>query len=132
MDLSNSNKVYNYAKENFAFSDVEEVWCIALNSLSELIDSRLISRGTVNSCMAHPRDIFRFGLRQNAVSLILVHNHPSGDVRPSEEDIMLTCSIRSAGEMLKIPLSDHLIFSNRSYFSFADSGWKFEKLLRLS
>ena len=121
MILSSSQSVYQYALKRFINTDVEELHCIAINNLCGVIDSRMVTRGTVNACFAHPRDIFRFAISCNAVSVIIIHNHPSGDVRPSYEDIKLTRRIKKAGQLLQIPMVDHIIVSPRSYFSFADS-----------
>lgn len=105
----------------------EEVWVIALNSQLQVLGIEMIFRGTVDHCLLHPRDIFRFLVKINASSFILAHNHPSYDVLPSEEDLVLTRKIDKIGQLLEIPLNDHIIFSSRKYYSLADSGF-FKKM----
>jgi DNA repair protein RadC len=119
--LTSSQTVFEFAKKQFESHEVEELHVIALNSLCDVIGVRMVARGTVNACYSHPRDIFRFAISCNAVSVIIVHNHPSGDVRPSPEDIQLTERLKKAGKLLQLPLLDHLIISGLSYFSFADA-----------
>lgn len=101
--------------------DVEEFWAVALNSKKQVINSAMLFRGTVDHCMVHPRDIFRFGILENASSMLVAHNHPSGDCLPSIEDIQLTRKIEKAGLLLQVPLIDHIIVNADSYFSFADA-----------
>ena len=82
----------------------------------------LISKGTVNASLATPREIFIEALRYQAVSLILVHNHPSGDPEPSEEDRLLTRRMDEAGKLIGIRLLDHIIIGDASYVSFRERG----------
>ena len=96
---------------------------LALNTKSVLIDDFLISEGTVNASIASPREIFLEALRVKAVSIILIHNHPSGDDKPSREDILVTNKIREAGEIIGINLIDHIIIGDNSYFSFKEKGY---------
>lgn len=103
-------------------TDVEEVWAAALNSDKRVTAAACLFRGTVDQCLTHPRDIFRFGCLHNAAALVLAHNHPSGQVRPSRQDLEWTRRIKEAAEILMIPVVDHLILGQRSYFSFMESG----------
>ena len=116
-------------------TDVEEFWIAALNSNLELIDKKLLFRGTVNSCLVHPRDIIRFTCIHNAVSFVIAHNHPSGNPRRPETDLIITKKLFQLGCLLEIPMNDHLILSSRGYFSFADAGlllkYKMLKSMRL-
>ncbi len=82
----------------------------------------MISSGGVTGTVADPKVIFRSALEHNASSIILVHNHPSGQLKPSTADINLTKKLVSAGKSLEIPVLDHLIFADNGYFSFADEG----------
>jgi DNA repair protein RadC len=91
--------------------DVEEVWVLALNSQLKVINYRLISKGTVDHCLLHPRDVFRFLIKENASSFILVHNHPSQDPNASEQDIKLTKKILRLSWLHEIPLLDHVILT---------------------
>jgi len=126
-NLTSSQSVFEFSKKHFETGEVEELYCIALNSLCDVVGLRMIARGTVNACYAHPRDIFRFAIECNAVSIVLVHNHPTGDVRPSAEDRALTARIKKAGRLLQLPLLDHVIVSRLSYFSFADAASTFSR-----
>ncbi len=93
-----------------------------LNSKQRLVADEVISIGTLTSAVLHPREVFRPAVTHRAVSLILVHNHPSGDPEPSGEDIELTRQIASAGKILGIDLLDHLIIGSEGWFSMADAG----------
>lgn len=92
-----------------------------------LLDSRLhpfhreiIGRGTLTEVLVHPREVFGPAIRHHAHSLIIAHNHPSGDTTPSAEDIRITKILKTSGEILNIKLSDHLIIYNQTYFSMKD------------
>ncbi|MDG0814746.1 JAB domain-containing protein [Bdellovibrio svalbardensis] len=101
----------------------EEVWAVALNSHLQVLGREMIFRGTADQCLIHPRDIFRFLILSNASSFILAHNHPSKEVLPSDQDLILTRKIHNAGVLFQIPLQDHIIFSKEKYFSMADHGY---------
>ena len=98
--------------------------CIALylNAANEVICYSLISTGTADAATVSPRDIFQRALAAGAVALIFSHNHPSGHVAPSAEDIRMTKRIKEAGELLCIQLLDHLIVSDTTCYSFQDNG----------
>lgn len=99
-----------------------EVFRIAiLDSAHRLIRTKTITVGTLNLALVHPRDVFREAVVESAAGIVLVHNHPSGDPAPSEEDLRLTRQLVSAGEAVAIPVLDHVILGNDGYFSFADS-----------
>lgn len=101
-------------------AEVEELWAIALRADNAVIISRCLFRGTVDSCQAHPRDIFRFACHSNASSIIIAHNHPSQNPRPSRQDILFTKQIIRASQILEIPVLDHIILTEKKYWSFAD------------
>ena len=111
------------ALKDLARAEVEEFWALALGPKKTLLRARMIFRGTIDSCLVHPRDIFRFACIENASSLIVAHNHPSGDTLPSEQDIYFTRQLLRASRVVEIPLLDHLILTERSYSSFAREGW---------
>lgn len=104
-------------------SDVEEFWALALGPSKTLLQSKMIFRGTVDSCLVHPRDIFRFACLMNASSLIVAHNHPSGDTRPSAQDILFTKQLIRASKLLEIPILDHIIVSSHGFSSMARERW---------
>ncbi|PNR95646.1 DNA repair protein RadC [Petrotoga sp. 9PWA.NaAc.5.4] len=105
--------------EDMIYLTKETVRSIFLDSKLNIIDMKDISNGTANMSIAHPRDIFREAIICNAVSLILVHNHPSGDPTPSVNDRDLTDKISDSGKILGINMNDHIIIGKDSYFSFS-------------
>lgn len=103
---------------------IEHMIAISLNTKNEFNNISTISMGTLNSSLAHPREIFKMAIKTNANSIILAHNHPSGDPEPSREDTDLTSRIRKAGELLGITLLDHIIIGDKNgnrYFSFKEN-----------
>ena len=88
-----------------------------LNTKSRLLGETDISKGTVNASLISPRELFIEALQKNAVGIILLHNHPSGDPTPSREDILLTRRIKEAGSLIGIELLDHIIIGNNCYAS---------------
>ncbi len=111
------------ALQSLIESEVEEFWALALGPSKSLLQSKMIFRGTVDSCLVHPRDIFRFACLTNASSLIVAHNHPSGDTRPSNQDILFTKQLIRASRILEIPVLDHIIVSHRGFSSMARERW---------
>lgn len=103
-------------------SDVEELWALALNSDKDLLRIACLFRGTVNSCTFHPRDVFRFACLQNAASLIVAHNHPSGHAAPSIQDTDVTRQLLQGAKLMQIPIDDHLILAGDHYYSFLHAG----------
>jgi DNA repair protein RadC len=100
----------------------EEFWIILLNRANRVLKKWKISSGGISGTVADPRLIFKIALDFYASSIILVHNHPSGAIKPSQADIALTKKLKQAGELMEIPVLDHLIYGENSYFSFADEG----------
>lgn len=103
-------------------SEVEEFWGLALNTQSELLGAECLFRGSVDACFFHPRDIFRFAYRHNASSLIVAHNHPSGNLEPSDGDREVTRQLLKAAKILQVPVVDHLILAGSQFFSFLAAG----------
>lgn len=101
----------------------EELWLIALNSQMEAIKKEMVFRGTADHCLIHPRDIFRILILCNASSFIMAHNHPSDQVLPSEQDLVLTRKIHQLATLFQIPLNDHIIMTTSQYYSMADQGY---------
>lgn len=100
----------------------EEFWALYLNRGSRIILKKQISSGGINSTVVDPRLIFQLALEKKASSIILAHNHPSGNLQPSQADIDLTKRLISAGKLFDIQVVDHLILAGKNYCSFADSG----------
>jgi DNA repair protein RadC len=100
----------------------EEFWVAFLNRANVLIAREQISKGGMTGTVADPKIIFQTALQQKACGIILCHNHPSGNLKPSEADIRLTRNLVEAGRVLEISVLDHLIVTKESYYSFADEG----------
>ena len=95
---------------------------VSLNGAQEVIDSKTVAIGLVNRCEIHPREVFADAIEDRASAIIVAHNHPASNLKPSKADIEVTKILKSAGELLGIPLLDHLIFNAKGYFSFRESG----------
>lgn len=100
----------------------EEFWILLLNRAQKVMGKHLISRGGITGTVADIRLIFKKAIEYNACNLIVCHNHPSGNLKASEEDKRLTKKIAEAGKIMDIPLLDHIIITDTNYFSFADQG----------
>ncbi|MBX7232721.1 MAG: JAB domain-containing protein [Bdellovibrionales bacterium] len=120
-NITCSREAYLYFK-HLGSLEVEEFWVVGVHANRKLVGGERVFRGTVDACPVYARDIFRFACRKNASAIILAHNHPSGDNRPSAEDIRVTQKLKEASRLMGIPLLDHLIIAGENYWSFADSG----------
>lgn len=103
-----------------SFLSEEHFNVILLNTKNMIIDTILISVGTINTSLVHVREVFKNAIKKNANSIILVHNHPSGDSSPSSEDKALTKRLCAAGQLLGIKVLDHIIIGKDNYFSFME------------
>ena len=126
--LDTPELVADYLRDENRGYNVEHFQAVLLNSRRKLIRVYHISQGLVDSILVHPREVFREAIAANASSLVLVHNHPSGDPTPSESDIRVTRDLIRAGQLLKIELADHIILGERTagnskgYFSMREMG----------
>jgi len=114
--------VANYYMEDMRHEKQEILKLLMLNSKSKLIGETDISKGTVNASLITPRELFIEALQKNAVSIVILHNHPSGDPTPSRNDMLTTKRIMDAGKLIGIELLDHVIIGNNCYVSFRESG----------
>ncbi|HBA63034.1 MAG TPA: hypothetical protein DCZ20_04170 [Lachnospiraceae bacterium] len=114
--------IANYYMEDMRHHGQEILKLLMLNTKSRLIGETMISKGTVNAAVISPRELLIEALQKNAVSIILMHNHPSGDPTPSREDILITRRVKEAGALIGIELLDHIVIGNHSYVSFAEKG----------
>lgn len=119
--LNLPSTIADYYMEDLRHQKQEHMKLLMLNTKSKLIGETDISKGTVNASLVSPRELFIEALEKHAVSIILLHNHPSGDPTPSESDILLTKRIKEAGELIGIELLDHIIIGNNCYISFAET-----------
>lgn len=120
--LNSSDKICNYMKYDLLGKSQEYFYCLYLNSKQELIERKLLFMGTVNKSIVHPREVFKNAYLYSASGIICVHNHPSGDVTPSKEDIRLTRSLVELGNINGIPIVDHIIIGGDNYYSFYEDG----------
>ena len=116
-------KVAAYFMPKMKFLEYEQVRLLILNGRNALVEDIVISNGSFNSAMASPREIFYNALKHRAVSIIILHNHPSGDPAPSREDVVLTKRLADTGGIAGIPLLDHIIIGDNRYVSMKESGY---------
>lgn len=120
--MQSSQDVYDIISPFLLDLKHEEFYAILLNRANQVIKIHHVSKGGISGTVADPKIIFAEGLARSASGLILVHNHPSGNLKPSNADISLTKKMVKGGQLLDLPVLDHLIFSNAGYYSFADEG----------
>ena len=120
--ISVSKDVYDIMHPIFIDLPHEEFWLLILNRANLVIKKELISRGGVSGTVVDTKIIFKAAVESYASSIIICHNHPSGNLKPSEADIRITKSIKEAGKLMEIPLLDHLIITENGFYSFTDEG----------
>lgn len=120
ISITNGEIAHNTFKKYFINKKQEKFMAIFLDSKKRLISYKIISIGTLDKALVHPRDIFNEAIKNTASSIILMHNHPSGILTPSKEDILLTKRLTECGEMMNIPVVDHIITNGKEYYSFYD------------
>lgn len=118
--IKSSIDAYNHMRYDLENLDHEQFWILLLNKGNKIIESLNISKGGVSATVVDPKLIFSFALEQKASGIILFHNHPSGNISPSESDIILTEKLRKGAKLLEINIIDHIIIGQNTYFSFAD------------
>jgi DNA repair protein RadC len=109
-------------RESKIDQDREHFWVIGLSTSNRLLFIELVSKGTINKTLVDPMEVFSLALQKRAVKIMLVHNHPSGELKPSEKDINITDRLIQVGLIVDTVVLDHLIISDKSYLSFADNG----------
>lgn len=120
--INSAELVYKYFKNLFRNKKQEFFYAVYLDNKKKVIDTKLLFIGTLNYSLVHPREIFKEALICSASTIICIHNHPSGNIEPSKEDVELTDRLSNIGKMIGIPIIDHLIIGNNKYYSFADNG----------
>jgi DNA repair protein RadC len=118
-----SADVYARVKGRLSLLDQELFLSLALDAKHKVLTIDRVAQGSATSVEVHPREVFGAVVRQGAAAVIVAHNHPSGEPEPSQQDRELTERLVRSGEILGIPLLDHLVVGARSYVSFADRGW---------
>jgi DNA repair protein radc len=119
--LTSSKMVYDYYKNKIGNKKQEHFFVVYLDNAKKIINDKLLFIGTINHSVVHPREIFKEAYMLSASAIICVHNHPSGNVFPSKEDINITNSIDKIGSLLGIKLVDHIIIGKTQYYSFLEN-----------
>lgn len=120
LTFRNPSSIAAYYMEQLRHEEQELMVVMMLDTRNHLLGEQILTRGTVNATLITPREIFLEALRRHAACLILVHNHPSGDPAPSENDRLVTSRVLQAGEILGIHLIDHIIIGDHRYYSFRE------------
>jgi len=118
--LGSPKEVVDYLREKIGKEKKEYFLILSLDARSNLINIKTISIGSLDANIVHPREVFKKAIECSAASVILVHNHPSGDPEPSEDDLETTKQLTEAGKILGIEVVDHIIITKNNYFSFKD------------
>lgn len=119
---NSAHKIFDHFKSEFSGVNQEYFYCLYLNSQKKLIDKKLLFKGTLNKSLIHPREVFKEAYLSSAAYIICIHNHPSGNVIPSNDDINITNTLVEIGYIQKIPVIDHIIIGENNYYSFYENG----------
>lgn len=120
--MNNPASIAAYYMEELRHEEQEVVICMMSDVKGHFLGDKILTRGTATGSMVTPREIYMEALRRHAVSLILIHNHPSGDPTPSPDDVQITTRIYQAGELIGIHLLDHIVIGDQKYCSFREEG----------
>ncbi|SEM18313.1 DNA replication and repair protein RadC [bacterium A37T11] len=120
--IHSSKDVYQLLKPMYADLNHEEFWILLVNNANKVLNKQLISRGGTGGTVVDVKIVFQLVIQHGATTVVLTHNHPSGSLRPSPEDVSITKRISQAGALLDIRVMDHVIFTDKGYYSFADAG----------
>lgn len=120
--ISEPKDIVDLGKKFLDELDREELIVACLNAKNEVNSINVVSIGSLNNSIVHPREVFKTAILSNAASIVMIHNHPSGDVTPSKEDKEITLRIKESGIILGIKLLDHIIIGNDTYYSFKEHG----------
>lgn len=120
LTVGSSFQLGQWLEDEIGNESQEVLVLVCLNTKNKIISYSVVARGALNQSIAHPRDIFQRALLSNSARIIVAHNHPSGVLEPSKNDITFTERVKNAGEILGIELLDHLIVSENSYYSFRE------------
>jgi DNA repair protein RadC len=120
--VTKARDVFEHLRGYFLERRKEQFLCLLLNTKNRVVRQVIVSEGTLNQSLVHPREAFQEAVKDSAAGVIFVHNHPSGDPQPSRDDRTITQRLVKAGEVVGIRVLDHIIIGRESYFSFADEG----------
>lgn len=122
IEVSNPAMAYKFLRPKARHLDREHFWRIDLDARNHIINFEVCSIGTLNAALVHPREVFVGALLSKSASVIVAHCHPSGDSTPSQEDKDVTARLVKAGEILGVPVVDHIVVTDNGYFSFRERG----------
>lgn len=120
--IESPRNVYDLLKPELRGLDREVLWRVDLSARNAVMDYEVVSIGTATASLVHCREVFRAAITVGACGIILAHFHPSGDPAPSPEDRATTTRVKRAGEIIGVPLLDHVIVANSGFYSFRESG----------
>ena len=123
LTISSPKDAYEMIKDQLQDLDREQFIIACLNTKNEPTNISVVSVGSLNKAIVHPREVFKTAILSNAASVMAFHNHPSGETTPSQQDIQLTKRLYEAGELLGIKLLDHLIIGDRTFTSLKEKGY---------
>lgn len=122
LKFNNPEIIFEYYKEKFKYVYQENFYCVYLDNNKRIIKDKQLFLGTLNYSMVHPREVFKEAYLLSASSIICIHNHPSGEVLPSKQDIEITKRLKEIGILLGIEIVDHIIIGENKYYSFYENG----------
>jgi len=120
--IVDSSSIFEYYQNILSDKKQEHFYCVYLNTKNQIIKDKLLFVGTINESLVHPREIFKEAYLLSASSIICIHNHPTGNVEPSKNDIIITKQLKEVGKLLGINVLDHIIIGKDNYYSFMDNG----------
>lgn len=118
--LRTAKDVFHYSKSRIPHPDKETFLVLHLDAKNKVVKDEVVSIGILDASLIHPREVFKSAIKESSRSVIFVHNHPSGDPTPSLEDESVTKILKEAGELLDIPVLDHVIVGNKKWYSFKE------------
>lgn len=118
--INSPHAVVDFFTSELSHLSVEKFIAVLLNTKNEMISWEVISIGSLNASIVHPREVFNKAIKKSAAAIIVLHNHPSGHVNPSSEDIAVTKRLQEAGKIIGIPLLDHIIIGKNTHYSFKE------------
>ena len=121
-DLTSPEEIYKYTKYLFHDKKQEYFYALYFNNKQQLLKTKLLFIGTINQSITHPREVFKEAYSYSASSIICVHNHPSDNLMPSNQDIEITKQLINVGNLLGIKIIDHVIIGSNNYYSFLENG----------
>lgn len=127
MVIDSPEKVFEIFKAELSHLSIEKFFVVILNKQNLVTKIEELSKGTLDASLVTPREVFKVAIDNRAASIILVHNHPSGNLEPSKEDINVTQKLYEVGELVEIPVLDHVIIANNAFTSFLDRGIVFKR-----